>query len=135
MNATNQTSAYEQWWSVNNAMTMCAVLLIFAFFVLSLTGYLMKHGQSGAVLLRVFGTVMVITMATFLVVAGYDDQQLGAPLGLLGTIVGYLLGKDASGQDSRPAKAEDQPSLVPERVDRVQGGGAAGREIAEDNAD
>jgi hypothetical protein len=103
-NATNQQSAYEQWWSVNNAMTMCAVLLVFAFFVLSLTGYLMKNGQSGAVVLRVFGTVLVITMATFLVVAGYDDQQLGAPLGLLGTIVGYLLGKD-TGRDGGPGEA------------------------------
>jgi hypothetical protein len=40
-------------------------------------------------------------MATFLVVAGYDEQALGAPLGLLGTIVGYLLGKDTSAREHR----------------------------------
>lgn len=109
MNVTNSQSAYEQWWSVNNAMTMCTVLLLFSFFVLCLTGYLMKNGQSGFVVLRVFGTVLVITMATFLVVAGYDDQQLGAPLGLLGTIVGYLLGKDAGARDVSNASQEETP--------------------------
>lgn len=103
MNVTNSQAAYEAWWSVNNAMTMCAVLLVFSFFVLSLTGYLMKQGLPGATVLRVFGTVLVITMATFLVVAGYDEQALGAPLGLLGTIVGYLLGKD-TGRDGGPAE-------------------------------
>lgn len=64
----------------------------------------MKNGLSGAVVLRVFGTVLVITMATFLVVADYDEQALGAPLGLLGTIVGYLLGKDTARNEQSPIR-------------------------------
>jgi len=113
MNSASNASeayAYTDWWSVNNAMTMCAVLLAFSFFVLSLTGYLMKNGLSGAVVLRVFGTILVITMATFLVVAGYDEKALGAPLGLLGTIVGYLLGKDTARNEPAPIRDEARQS-------------------------
>ena len=33
--------------------------------------------------------------AIFLVVAGYSDQQIAPVIGLLGTIAGYLLGKES----------------------------------------
>lgn len=89
------------WWSTSSAMTMCAILLFFSLIVLGLSTYLLRIGKSGAMVLRVFGTILVISMATFLVVAGYDDKQIGAPLGLLGTIVGYLLGKDSSFSEDR----------------------------------
>ena len=82
-------------------MTMCVLLLLFALVVMGLTAWLLKAGHSATSLLRVFGTILVITMATFLVVAGYTNEQLGAPLGLLGTIVGYLLGRESS----QPPKA------------------------------
>ena len=84
------------WWSPNNAMTMCLLLLMFALVVMGLTAWLIKSGHGANALLRVFGTILVIVMATFLVVAGYTNEQLGAPLGLLGTIAGYLLGRDSS---------------------------------------
>lgn len=84
------------WWSTTNAMTMCAVILLFGLVVLALSAWLIRIGQPATSVLRVFGTVLVIVMATFLVVAGYDDKQIAAPLGLLGTIVGYLLGKETS---------------------------------------
>lgn len=48
---------------------------------------------------------MVITMASFLVVAGYNKEQMAAALGLLGTIAGYLLGQGSA-------------SLVAERIER-----------------
>lgn len=93
------------WWSTQNAMTMCAVVLLFGVMVLLLATYLMKNGKAGTSVLRIFGTILVITMTTFLVVAGYDNVQLGAPLGLLGTIAGYLLGKDTTGDKPDPPRA------------------------------
>jgi protein-S-isoprenylcysteine O-methyltransferase Ste14 len=89
-------SAGSSWWTPNNAMTMCVLLLVFAMMVMGLTAWLLKAGHSASALLRVFGTILVIVMATFLVVAGYTNEQLGAPLGLLGTIAGYLLGRDSA---------------------------------------
>jgi hypothetical protein len=97
----NHQSAPSTWWSTTNAMTMCTALLVFFLIVLGLSTYLLRTGKSGAMVLRVFGTVLVISMTTFLVVAGYDDKQIAAPIGLLGTIVGYLLGRDSSIREDR----------------------------------
>lgn len=90
------------WWSNSNAMTMCAVLLLFGLIVMGLSTYLMKAGQPAQSVLRVFGTLLVIIMASFLVVAGYTNEQLAAPMGLLGTVAGYLLGRQTT-DDARPA--------------------------------
>jgi hypothetical protein len=93
--ANHIAEAVPGWWSTSNAMTMSSIVLLFGLVVLGLAAWLMKSGHSATSVLRVFGTVLVIVMVTFLVVAGYDDKQIAAPLGLLGTIVGYLLGRDA----------------------------------------
>lgn len=90
-----------QWWSVNNAMTMSAVVLAFGMVILTLSAWLMRAGQPATAVLRVFGTILIIVMATFLVVAGYDDKQIAAPLGLLGTIAGYLLGRESGKGEPR----------------------------------
>jgi hypothetical protein len=97
LNATNAGGAAKEaiWWSTTNAMTMSSIVLFFGLVVLGLSAWLVKSGQSATSVLRIFGTILVIVMATFLVVAGYDDKQIAAPLGLLGTIVGYLLGRES----------------------------------------
>ena len=93
--ATQVVTPMPGWWSTSNAMTMSSIVLLFGLVVLGLAAWLVRSGHSATSVLRVFGTVLVIVMVTFLVVAGYDDKQIAAPLGLLGTIVGYLLGRDA----------------------------------------
>lgn len=100
--AAAMSGANQLWWSTTNAMTMCVVVLVFGLVVLGLTAWLLRAGKPATSVLRVFGTILVIMMATFLVVAGYDDKQIAAPLGLLGTIAGYLLGRDGEhGNDRR----------------------------------
>lgn len=94
--------AAVSWWTTHNAMTMSVIVLLFGLVVLGLAAWLIRQGHSATSVLRIFGTVLVIVMVTFLVVAGYDDKQIAAPLGLLGTIVGYLLGRETSaGTDKR----------------------------------
>ena len=44
---------------------------------------------------KVVTTSLVIIMATFLVVAGFSNEQITPIVGLLAAIVGYILGKDA----------------------------------------
>ncbi|SFU78409.1 hypothetical protein [Nitrosospira multiformis] len=103
--AGTQSSAREAtWWSVTNAMTMSSIVLLFGLLVILLATYLIKSGQNTESVLRIFGTILIIMVSVFLVVAGYNDTQIAPVMGLLGTIVGYLLGKDTketSGKDTK----------------------------------
>jgi hypothetical protein len=83
------------WWSTTNAMTISSVVLLFGFSVLVLAFVLIQKGKQPEAVLRIFGTILIIVTAVFLVVAGYSDKQIAPVMGLLGTIVGYLLGKES----------------------------------------
>ena len=87
------------WWSNKNAMTVSSAVLIFGIFVMMLITYLVRHGKSTESVLRIFGTILIIISALFLIVAGYSDKQIAPVLGLLGTIAGYLLGKEENKRD------------------------------------
>lgn len=88
------TSSIASWWSVTNAMTMSSIVLVFGLLVILLATYLIKAGKNTEAVLRIFGTILIVMVAVFLVVAGYTDTQISPVMGLLGTIVGYLLGKE-----------------------------------------
>ena len=97
------------WWSTQNAMTMSSVVLIFGIVVIAIAGLLIWRGHSGTAVLRILGTILILVMAVFLVIAGYNDQQIAPVMGLLGTVAGYILGKE------RPAdelNAETQKNKV-----------------------
>jgi hypothetical protein len=88
------TSDAPTWWSVTNAMTISSVVLAFGLLVILLATYLVRSGVNTEAVLRIFGTILIILVSVFLVVAGYTDTQIAPVMGLLGTIVGYLLGKE-----------------------------------------
>lgn len=93
--ATPTRKASGSWWSVTDAMTISASVLIFAVVVLCLTAYAIRLTKNPEAVLRVFGTMIIVLAAVFLVVAGYTDTQIAPVIGLLGTIAGYLLGKES----------------------------------------
>lgn len=88
----------DLWWSVENAMTISFLVLLFGVFVISVAARLISKGSDTDSVLKVFALILIIVSAVFLVVAGYSDQQISPVIGLLGTIAGYLLGKDHKGQ-------------------------------------
>ena len=94
------------WWSTRNAMTMSAALLVFGVVVLLLATYLIKVRKSSEAVLRIFGTILIIVIAVFLVVAGYSDTQIAPVMGLLGTIAGYLLGKESKEKPPIPSQTD-----------------------------
>jgi hypothetical protein len=94
------------WWSTRNAMTMSAAVLLFGLVVIFLATYLIRAGKSAEAVLRIFGTILIIVIAVFLVVAGYSDTQIAPVMGLLGTIAGYLLGKESREKAPPPANGE-----------------------------
>jgi hypothetical protein len=97
------------WWSVGDAMTISSAVLIFAVIVLGLTTYVIRAGRNPEAVLRVFGTILIVLAAVFLVVAGYTDTQIAPVMGLLGTIAGYLLGKDPKPSQAIPTTPPDSP--------------------------
>ena len=92
--ASAASSTPATWWSVTNAMTISVTVLIFGLVVILVAGYLIKEGKPTDAVLKVFGTILIVMTAVFLVVAGYSNDQIAPVMGLLGTIAGYLLGKD-----------------------------------------
>lgn len=94
------------WWSTTNAMTMSTTVLVFGFLTLALAAYVIRKGHPWEAVLKIFGMVLIIVLTVFLIVAGYDDKQIAPAVGLLGTIAGYLLGKDIS--KSAPQQAANK---------------------------
>ena len=108
--APGDQQAAPDWWTNQNAMTMSSAVLIFGIAVIIICAWLMRVTRPSAeAILRVFGTVLIITGALFLVVAGYTDKQMAPVMGLLGTLAGYLLGKTpAQGEGQAEQNAGDE---------------------------
>ena len=54
---------------------------------------------------RIFTVAIIVTAGLFLITAGYGDQQIAPMFGLMGTMVGYLLGKTPPGeQPTKPGQ-------------------------------
>lgn len=71
-------------------------LLVFGFLVIGLEILLhMKAKKTWDVnSTKIVGVTMVVVFGVFLIVAGYSEQQIAPIVGLLGTIAGYLLGRE-----------------------------------------
>jgi hypothetical protein len=99
-----KTSADVDWWSVQDAMTISASVLVFGCFIMLLATILLYRGTTSHDVLKLFGTMIIVISAVFLVVAGYSDTQIAPVIGLLGTIAGYLLGS----RDTTEEKDKDK---------------------------
>lgn len=98
--ANEESNSAKPIWSAQNAMTVSSAVLVYSIIVLSLATYLIRLGKSSTSVLRIFGTILIISSSIFLIVAGYTSQQIAPAMGLLGTLAGYLLGKESSSIDS-----------------------------------
>jgi hypothetical protein len=99
------------WWTTTNAMTMSSIVLVFGFLTLALAAAVLSRGYSWEAVLKTLGTVLIIILTVFLIVAGYDDKQIAPAVGLLGTIAGYLLGKEPGDRGAKiPAASPSKPS-------------------------
>lgn len=77
---------------------LCFGILFYAVLIIGLTAFLIYKKKISAPIhdnqwfVRVLVVPMCIVAAVFLTIAGYDQQQIAPVVGLLGTIIGYLLG-------------------------------------------
>ena len=88
------TLAEPSFWASNNPIAISSVVFGFGIFVILIAAFLIRSGKGAESVLRVLGTILIIFAALFLVVAGYSDKQIAPVMGLLGTIAGYLLGRE-----------------------------------------
>ena len=95
------------WWSVGDAMTVSAAVLVFGSAIMLLATCLLYVGRNADDVLKLFGTLIIVISAVFLVVAGYSDTQIAPVIGLLGTIAGYLLGRESV--DGSQGKKDSSP--------------------------
>lgn len=61
---------------------------------------------------KAFLILVVVFSALFLIVAGYTDTQTAPVFSLLGTIIGYIFGRSATGTTGEPAGNPPAPDPV-----------------------
>jgi len=88
-----QTNAWIEIYLSLGVLTFGLVLIIFT----GLVAYKKNSGWDQEAT-RIFAVSVIVTAGLFLITAGYSDQQIAPMFGLLGTIVGYLLGKSPPGE-------------------------------------
>lgn len=98
------------WWTADSAMTISACVLVFGLCVMLMSARALLRGIPAAAVLRLFGMLTIIVMSVFLIVAGYNTEQVAPVVGLLGTLAGYLVGRSASSEIADKVKATLGPA-------------------------
>lgn len=95
----------SQSWNPALVMFLTVAILLFGTAVLGMMTYLVMKDKPAGLVLRLFTVPLVIVASVFLVVTGFSNEQITPVVGLLGTIVGYILGSHSTrGDNSTPAE-------------------------------
>ncbi len=76
-----------------DSVTFGFMLLAFASITLISALIAIKKGIGPSYTMRIVGLITVIFAAVFVVISGYSDTQIAPVVGLLGTVVGYVLNR------------------------------------------
>lgn len=96
-------------------------VLAFTGVLIGVLAYLAHRKDLDSVLVfKLIGLALVVSAALFVIVAGFDDRQIAPMFGLLGSIAGYLFGRNGESpkappaQPARPGPAPIEPSVPAE---------------------
>jgi hypothetical protein len=98
----------KQRWHTPVEIALTLGVLVFGAVLIGLEMLLVckQPGWTSGATLKLLGLTLLVTAGMFLIVAGFDQIQIASMIGLLGSLAGYLLGKE----HSQPAKEpEKQP--------------------------
>lgn len=91
-----QVGSSPRWHQPVEIVFSLAVLVFGAGLIVLFTRKLLGQGNAWrAMYLRLVVLTIVVTAGLFVITAGYSEQQIAPMMGLLGTLVGYLLGREA----------------------------------------
>ena len=104
-------------WSEGLIITLTVSVLVFGLLICLLLMRMLARCNAKPTALEIIQAiavpVVIVAMLT-MIIAGYSDKQIAAPLGLLGAIVGYLLGSKSQTppppQPSPPDAGQTPPS-------------------------
>ena len=101
-------------WNPTHSLILSIATLVFGVLIIVAMTYLYYIRRNPESMLRSFSIPLIIVSAVFLVVAGFGEKQIAPVIGLLGTIAGYLLGRDPQqtvprGQETGEKKDIEQP--------------------------
>ncbi|BCU77916.1 hypothetical protein [Luteolibacter sp. LG18] len=86
-------------WNQTTSLASAGAILAFTLVLFGLMSWLILKGKHApTILMRTFTVPLVCVMAVILVLVGYSKDQIIPVIGLLGTVAGYLLGRNDSGQ-------------------------------------
>jgi hypothetical protein len=103
------SSAGGQPWNPWLISFLTLLVIGFSVFVLHYMRSMLKEGQSPGDVLRLATMPMVIAAAVFLVLLGFSNEQMTPVIGLLGTMIGYILGSATSRVQSPSSPAATSP--------------------------
>jgi hypothetical protein len=92
----NQTG-YQQPTHSTLEIVFCIGILVFGAFIISLEVYVMllQKRYWDVWSFKIVGLTLVVVCGMFLVFAGYTQDQIAPMMALLGTVAGYMLGKES----------------------------------------
>ncbi len=92
----DESRTLDQRWHqpVEIAFSVAVLAFGFALIVMFTRAFGRPGGPWRSVYLRLVVLTIVVTAGLFVVVAGYTQDQIAPMMGLLGTLVGYLLGRE-----------------------------------------
>jgi hypothetical protein len=103
-----KTIPVPRWHEPIEILFSLGVLAFGATLIVLFTRTLLKLGSEWrTIYLRLVVLTVVVTAGLFALAAGYTEQQIAPMMGLLGTLVGYLLGRDSN---SAPAPDPGPPA-------------------------
>ena len=71
-------------------------ILLFGLLTVALETVVITRSNWNLDPLKIIGLTLVLTGCIFLISAGYNDRQIAPVIGLLGTIAGYILGREGA---------------------------------------
>ncbi|MEM9920198.1 MAG: hypothetical protein AAF990_19025 [Bacteroidota bacterium] len=95
----------------NDEIVKSLIIMVFSFIIFTMLLFRLKVPQMGPEdFIRLTILVLVICSSMYLISAGWDNQQTAPAFGILGTIAGYLLGRDSKKQAEETEETEtDNP--------------------------
>ena len=86
-------------WTPTHALWAGGMTLAFGVIVCSITALLLRKEQNldSEKVLRLIGVPVIVICAVYILILGYNKEQITPVIGLFGTLAGYLLGRSAKG--------------------------------------